>query len=218
MNTHIFFFVVHQLFLLDYVFANGPGDKGSIPYRVIPKTQKWYLISPCLTFSIIRYRSRIKWSNQKKGVAPSSTPQCCSYWKGSLWFALEYGCQLYQSRRETIIQSQVESYQTFTNDTWFNPKSSHTKDCTNHTWFNPKSSHTKGSQMILDSIQVESYQRFTNDTWFNPKSSHTKDSQIILDSIPSWVIPKIHKSYLIQSQVESYKDSQMILDVTLPNT
>ena len=26
------------------VFVNGPGDKGSIPGRVIPKTQKWYLI------------------------------------------------------------------------------------------------------------------------------------------------------------------------------
>ena len=26
------------------VFANGPGDLGSIPGRVIPKTQKWYLM------------------------------------------------------------------------------------------------------------------------------------------------------------------------------
>ena len=31
------------------------GDRGSIPGRVIPKTQKWYLMPPCLTFSIIRY-------------------------------------------------------------------------------------------------------------------------------------------------------------------
>ena len=29
-------------------FANGPGYWDSIPDRVIPKTQKWYLMSPCL--------------------------------------------------------------------------------------------------------------------------------------------------------------------------
>ena len=42
------------------VFANGSGDLGSIPGRVIPKTQKWYLMPPCLTLSIIRYGSRVK--------------------------------------------------------------------------------------------------------------------------------------------------------------
>ena len=43
--------------------ANGPGDQGSIPGRVIPKTQKWYLMLPCLTLTIIRYGLRVKWSN-----------------------------------------------------------------------------------------------------------------------------------------------------------
>ena len=43
------------------VFANGPGDLGSIPGRVIPKdSKKWYLMPPCLTLSIIRYGSRVK--------------------------------------------------------------------------------------------------------------------------------------------------------------
>ena len=28
------------------VFTNGPGDKGSIPGRVTPKTQKLYLLLP----------------------------------------------------------------------------------------------------------------------------------------------------------------------------
>ena len=42
------------------VFANGPGNGGSIPGLVIPKTKKWYLMSPCLTLSIIRHRSRVK--------------------------------------------------------------------------------------------------------------------------------------------------------------
>ena len=75
------------------VFANGPGDLGSIPRRVIPKTQKWYLMLPRLTLSIIRYGSRIKWSNPGKGVAPSPTPWCSSYRKGRLRVTLDYGCQ-----------------------------------------------------------------------------------------------------------------------------
>ena len=36
------------------------------------------------TLSIIRWGSRVKWSNPGKGVAPSSTRQCRSYRKGSL--------------------------------------------------------------------------------------------------------------------------------------
>ena len=56
---------------------------------------KWYLIPPCFTLSIIRYVSRVKWSNPGKEVAPSSTPQCSSYWIGSLLVALDYGRQLY---------------------------------------------------------------------------------------------------------------------------
>ena len=79
------------------VFANGPGDWGSIQGRVIPKTQKWYLIPPCLTFSIIRYGSWVKWSNPEKGVAHSSTPQCSSYWKGSLrlWLPTLFALYIY---------------------------------------------------------------------------------------------------------------------------
>ena len=70
------------------VFANGPRDQGSIPGWVIPKTQKWYLMTLCLTLSIIRYGSRVKWSNPGKGVAPFPTPRCSSYCKGSLRFTL----------------------------------------------------------------------------------------------------------------------------------
>ena len=35
------------------------------------RLKKWYLIFPCLTLSIKRYVSRVKWSNPGKGVAPS---------------------------------------------------------------------------------------------------------------------------------------------------
>ena len=48
-------------------FATGPGNLGSILGRVLPKTQKWYLMPLCLTLIIIRYRSRVSESNQEKG-------------------------------------------------------------------------------------------------------------------------------------------------------
>ena len=56
---------------------------------------KWYLIAPCLTLNNIRYVSRVKWRNPGKGVAPSPTSRCRSYWKGSLLVSFDYGCQLY---------------------------------------------------------------------------------------------------------------------------
>ena len=89
------FLEVSLLWLMSRVFTNGPGDLGSILGRLIPKTQKWYLIPPCLTLSIIRYRSMVKWSNPRTWVAPSPTPWCSSYWKGSLRITLDYGRQLY---------------------------------------------------------------------------------------------------------------------------
>ena len=52
----------------------------------------------CLILSNTRYVSRVKWSNQGKGVEPLPTPRCCSYWKGSLWVPLDYGRQLYLYR------------------------------------------------------------------------------------------------------------------------
>ena len=45
------------------------------------RLKKWYLMLPCLTLSIIRYESRVKWRNPGKGVAPSPTPWCSSYGK-----------------------------------------------------------------------------------------------------------------------------------------
>ena len=53
------------------VFANGPGDLGSIPGRVIPKTFKMVLDISLL--SNISYVSRVKWSNPGNGIAPYPT-------------------------------------------------------------------------------------------------------------------------------------------------
>ena len=55
------------------------------------RLKKWYLMPPCLTLSIIRYVSRVKWSNPGKEVAPSPTPWCSSYRKGSLRVTLDNG-------------------------------------------------------------------------------------------------------------------------------
>ena len=65
--------------------------------------KKWY---------DIRYVSRVKWSNPGKGVAPSPTPRCSSYWKGSFQVALDYGCQLYfylYMNRSVLIGKQTPS-------------------------------------------------------------------------------------------------------------
>ena len=51
------------------------------------------MIPPGLTLSNIRYVSKVKLGNPGKGVAPSPTPQCSSYWKGSLLVTLDYGWQ-----------------------------------------------------------------------------------------------------------------------------
>ena len=80
------------------------------------RLKKWYLIPPCLTLSIIRYVSRVMWNNPGKGVAPSTTPRCSSYWKGSLHVdhfnrTLAWWLECLPMARETWVQSQVDSYQ-----------------------------------------------------------------------------------------------------------
>ena len=52
------------------------------------KLKKSYLMSLCLTLTIIRYRSRVKWSNIAKGVAPSATPCVVVNEKGESWIGV----------------------------------------------------------------------------------------------------------------------------------
>ena len=58
--------VVIPFVIMVRVFANGPGDGRSIQGRGILKTQKYFLMSPCLTLSIIKYGSRVTESIQGK--------------------------------------------------------------------------------------------------------------------------------------------------------
>ena len=75
-------------------FANGPGTRVQSQIVSYQRLKKWYFISHGLTLSIIRYVSRVKWRNPRKGVAPFPTPWCSSYWKGKLWVDLDYSRQL----------------------------------------------------------------------------------------------------------------------------
>ena len=77
------------------VFANGPGDLGSIPGRVLPKTQKMVLDASLLKTQHYKVRIKGKVEQSREGVAPSPTPWCSSYRKGSLRVTLDYGRQLY---------------------------------------------------------------------------------------------------------------------------
>ena len=65
--------------LVGRVFANGPGDLDSIPGQVIPKTLKMVLDTSLLNTQHYKILSRVKWSNPRKGVAPSPTPRCSSF-------------------------------------------------------------------------------------------------------------------------------------------
>ena len=86
------------------VFANGPGDLGSIPGRVIPKTQKMVLDASLLNTQHYKVRIKGKVEQSMEGVAPSPTHWCSSYRKGSLRVTLDYGRQLYftYSLKKTI--------------------------------------------------------------------------------------------------------------------
>ena len=54
------------------VFANGPGDLGSIPSRVIPKTQKMALDASLFNtqYSKVRIKGKVGWSWKRSGILP----------------------------------------------------------------------------------------------------------------------------------------------------
>ena len=110
------------------VFANGPGDRGSIPVRVITKTQKWYWIPRCSTLGIVRYVSRVKWSYPGKLIVAFTPPRCIANVKGAFGSPsttvtnVTFMCGVSNGPLtkwvegspmawETVIQSYVESYQ-----------------------------------------------------------------------------------------------------------
>ena len=61
------------------MFTNGLGDLGSIPGRVIPKTQKMVLDAALLNTQNYKVQIKGKVGNTGKGVVPSPTSWCSSY-------------------------------------------------------------------------------------------------------------------------------------------
>ena len=88
-DPYIIFLVVGR------VFANGPGDLGSIPVRVIPKTFKMVLDTSLFNTQQYKVRIKGKVGQSREWSSTSPTPRYSSYWKGSLRVALDYGRQLY---------------------------------------------------------------------------------------------------------------------------
>ena len=86
---------VHEHNILCVVFANGPGDRDSIPGRVIPKTQKMVFDAAWINTQHYKIRIKGKVEQCRDGVAPYPILWCSSYWKGSLRVALDYVHQLY---------------------------------------------------------------------------------------------------------------------------
>ena len=74
-----FIFLIKRLWVECLSMARETGVQSQI--ESYQRLKKWYLMEPCLTLSIIRYRSRVKRSYPRKEVAPFPTPRCSSYWK-----------------------------------------------------------------------------------------------------------------------------------------
>ena len=72
------------------VFANGPGDLGSVPGHVIPKTFKMVLDTSLLNTQQYKVcmKGEVEQSRERSSAPP--TPWCSSYRKGSLQVALHY--------------------------------------------------------------------------------------------------------------------------------
>ena len=72
------------------LFANGSRNRGSIPGRVIPKTQKMVLDASLLNTQKNKVRIKGKWSNTVTGIVPSLQLGVVAIEKGSLRVSLDY--------------------------------------------------------------------------------------------------------------------------------
>ena len=95
MYIYVMNILIPDIGLAVWVFANGPGDQGSIPGRVIPRTQKMVLDASLLNTQHYKVRINVIVEQSREVVAPSPIPWCSSYRKGSLRVTLDYGRQLY---------------------------------------------------------------------------------------------------------------------------
>ena len=63
---------LHMIGLEGVVFANGPGDLGSIPGRVIPKTFKMVLDTSLLNTqqNKVRFKGKVEQSRKRSNARP----------------------------------------------------------------------------------------------------------------------------------------------------
>ena len=106
-SMHLFLSVCQEYFIFIFYFIVVPLADWIDCSPIVRETrvqslvdsyqrlQKWYLMPPCLTLSIIRYGSRVKQSHSGKGLASTPTPWWCSDWKGRLKITLDCGRQIY---------------------------------------------------------------------------------------------------------------------------
>ena len=114
--------------VMSRVFANCSGDLGTIPGRVIPKTQKMVLDSSL--FNIIRYRSRVKWRNPGNGVTPILLLVVVTIQKGAFWSPSTTVASFTLLFINLPIGIVVSVYQ-WSGRPGFTPWSNHTKDSKN---------------------------------------------------------------------------------------
>ena len=69
------------------MFANGPGDLGSIPGRVTPKTKKMVLV----TFLINTQHYKVQVSQSLERSSALHYTWCSSYRKWNCGITLDYG-------------------------------------------------------------------------------------------------------------------------------
>ena len=72
-HRNVFYSLYRPIGLMGIVFANGSGDRDSIPGRVIPKTQKMLLDILLLN---TRYKLRIKYVDTTTRVQILDEPDC----------------------------------------------------------------------------------------------------------------------------------------------
>ena len=74
-QSKFFFHLLYNLECLPMAWETSVQSQVELYQRL----KKWYLMTPFLILSIIRYGSRVKWVNPGKRVVPSPTPWCSSY-------------------------------------------------------------------------------------------------------------------------------------------
>ena len=71
MISSYYFYSNWSIGLVGRVFAKGSKTEVQSQVESYQRLKKHYLILPCLTLSIIRYESKVKWSNPGKEWHPS---------------------------------------------------------------------------------------------------------------------------------------------------